>query len=47
MSKEYLKKHLIQKRIDATGEKIDDLVYKLYSLTDEEIEIITNVTSAT
>jgi len=34
------KKQLIQKQIDATDEKINKLVYKLYNLTDEEIEII-------
>lgn len=38
------KKQLIQKQIDATDEKINGLVYKLYNLTDEEIEIIENAT---
>lgn len=31
---------LIQRRIDATDRQIDNLVYELYGLTDEEIKIV-------
>lgn len=31
---------LIQRQIDATDKQIDNLVYELYGLTDEEIEIV-------
>jgi type II restriction/modification system DNA methylase subunit YeeA len=30
----------IQRQIDATDKQIDNLVYKLYDLTDEEIKIV-------
>jgi type II restriction/modification system DNA methylase subunit YeeA len=30
----------IRRQIDATDRKIDQLVYQLYNLTDEEIKII-------
>ena len=33
-------KTIIQRQIDATDRQIDQLVYKLYNLTDEEIKII-------
>jgi len=33
-------KRLLQRQIDATDRQIDKLVYKLYDLTDEEIEIV-------
>jgi len=33
-------KSLIQRQIDATDKQIDQLVYKLYSLTDKEIQIV-------
>ena len=36
-------KQLIQRQIDATDKMIDSLVYELYGLTDEEIEIVDNV----
>lgn len=35
-----IKKQLIQKQIDATDEKINTLVYELYGLTQEEIDVI-------
>ena len=31
---------VIQHQIDATDRQIDQLVYELYELTDEEIEIV-------
>jgi hypothetical protein len=33
-------KTFIQRQIDATDEQIDQLVYELYGLTDEEIKIV-------
>ena len=33
-------KRLLQRQIEATDRQIDELVYKLYDLTDEEIEIV-------
>ena len=33
-------KELLMHQIKATDKEIDELVYKLYKLTDEEIEII-------
>jgi hypothetical protein len=33
-------KAVLQRQIDATGRKIDELVYELYGLTDEEIRIV-------
>jgi type I restriction-modification system DNA methylase subunit len=33
-------KTLLQRQIDATDRKIDELVYELYGLTDEEIKIV-------
>jgi hypothetical protein len=33
-------KTVLQRQIDATGRKIDELVYELYGLTDEEIRIV-------
>jgi len=35
-----LLKSLLQRRIDATDRQIDQLVYELYELTDEEIRIV-------
>jgi len=34
------KKTAIQRQIDATDKQIDQLVYELYGLTDEEIRIV-------
>jgi len=34
----------IQRQINATGKQIDQLVYKLYGLTDEEIRIVEEAT---
>ena len=34
------KKTMIQRQIDAIEQQINQLVYKLYDLTDEEIEIV-------
>ena len=31
---------MIQRQIDATDRQIDELVYKLYDLTEEEIKIV-------
>jgi len=36
-------KSLIQRQIDATDKQIDQLVYELYRLTDEEIRIVEEV----
>jgi hypothetical protein len=36
----YYEKSLIQRQIDATDKQIDQLVYELYGLTDEEIRIV-------
>ena len=33
-------KETLQRQIDATDRKIDELVYELYGLTDEEIRIV-------
>ena len=33
-------KKLLQRQIDATDQKIDELVYELYGLTKEEIKIV-------
>jgi hypothetical protein len=33
-------KIIIQRQIDATDKQIDQLVYQLYGLTDEEIKIV-------
>ncbi|MCK4306477.1 MAG: hypothetical protein KAY24_19705 [Candidatus Eisenbacteria sp.] len=33
-------KSLIQRQIDATDKQIDQLVYELYGLTDEEIKLV-------
>ena len=35
-------KTLLQRQIDATDQRIDELVYELYGLTEEEIRIIEN-----
>jgi hypothetical protein len=35
-----MKQTLIQRRIDATDQQIDKLVYELYELTPEEIAIV-------
>jgi len=37
-------KTVIQRQIDATDKQIDQLVYKLYVLTDEEIHIVEEAT---
>ncbi|MFH1730769.1 MAG: hypothetical protein ABIF82_03840 [Planctomycetota bacterium] len=34
-----IRSELLQRRIDATDRKIDELVYELYGLTDKEIHI--------
>ncbi len=33
-------KEMLKRQIDATDHQIDQLVYKLYDLTEDEIEII-------
>ena len=33
-------KTVLQRRIDATDKQIDNLVYELYDLTEEEIKIV-------
>jgi mRNA-degrading endonuclease toxin of MazEF toxin-antitoxin module len=33
-------KNLLQRQIETTDKQIDQLVYKLYKLTDEEIKIV-------
>jgi predicted nucleic acid-binding Zn-ribbon protein len=35
----------LQRQIDATDKQIDQLVYELYGLTEEEIEIVEEATS--
>jgi hypothetical protein len=35
-------KTAIQRQIDATDHQIDNLVYELYGLTEEEIKIVEN-----
>jgi len=37
-------KNLLQRQIDATDKQIDQLVYKLYDLTNEEIKIVESET---
>ncbi len=37
-------KTAIQRQIDATDRRIDQLVYELYGLTDEEIRIVEEAT---
>jgi len=37
-------KFAIQRQIDATDKQIDQLVYELYGLTDEEIRIVEEAT---
>jgi len=37
-------KSLIQRQIDATDKQIDQLVYELYGLTEEEIKIVEEAT---
>jgi predicted nucleic acid-binding Zn-ribbon protein len=39
-------KSLIQRQIDATDKQIDQLVYELYDLTDEEIRIVEEATKS-
>ncbi len=34
--------NLLQTEIETTDKEIDQMVYKLYELTDEEIEIVEN-----
>jgi hypothetical protein len=36
-------KEAIQRQIDATDKQIDQLVYKLYGLTDEEVRVVEGV----
>ena len=36
-------KQMLQRQIDATDKQIDNLVYELYGLTDDEIKIIENL----
>ena len=38
-------KTAIQRQIDATDRQIDQLVYDLYGLTDEEIRIVEEATA--
>ena len=38
-------KSLIQRQIDATDKRIDQLVYELYGLTDTEIKIVEEATA--
>ncbi len=38
-------RELLQRQIDATDRRIDQLVYELYGLTDEEIRIVEEATS--
>jgi hypothetical protein len=35
---------IVQRQIEATDRKIDELVYELYGLTDEEIQIVEEAT---
>ena len=35
----------IQRQIDATGRQIDQLVYELYGLTDEDVRIVEEATT--
>jgi hypothetical protein len=37
---------LLQRQIDAADRQIDQLVYELYGLTDEEIRIVEEATAA-
>jgi uncharacterized protein with gpF-like domain len=37
-------KNVLQRQIEATDKQIDQLVYKLYDLTDEEIKIVESET---
>jgi hypothetical protein len=37
-------KNLLQRQIETTDKQIDQLVYKLYDLTDEEITIVESET---
>lgn len=37
-------RELLQRQIDATDRQIDQLVYELYGLTDEEIKIVEEAT---
>jgi len=37
-------KSLIQRQIDTTDKQIDQLVYELYGLTEEEIQIVEEAT---
>jgi hypothetical protein len=37
-------KRVIQRQIDATDRQIDQLVYELYGLTDNEIRIVEEAT---
>jgi hypothetical protein len=39
-------KEPIERQIAATDKKIDELVYKLYGLTEEEIKIVENSTKS-
>ncbi len=38
-------KSILQRQIEATDREIDQLVYELYGLTDEEIKIVEGETS--
>jgi len=38
----FFDKTRIQRQIDATDKQIDNLVYELYVLTEEEIKIVEN-----
>jgi hypothetical protein len=39
------KREQLQREIDATDRQIDQLVYQLYGLTDEEIAIVEQATA--
>ena len=40
----WYEKQFIKRQIDATDKQIDQLVYDLYGLTDEEIKIVEEAT---
>ena len=46
MAKTAHDKEVLQRQIDATDRQIDQLVYELYNLTDEEIRIVEEATPA-
>ncbi len=46
MAKTPTNKIAIQRQIDATDRQIDQLVYELYGLTDDEIRIVEEATAS-